>query len=104
MTNVFTWEFPSFDLAPVSDGLLNVVKTVHWIYRVTNGDHQNFLYGVCNLEAPQEGNFTHYEDITKLLVESWIAPYVDVEAMQVTLTDAIEKLINPPVITVHPNF
>lgn len=104
MAVTFAWTFPAMDVAPSEDGLSNVVKVVHWRYVATDGAYMAQSYGTA--EMPGAGQpFTDFADLTPEIVTGWVVASLGeaaVTEMQTSLSSQIERLKNPPVITMTP--
>lgn len=100
--NTKTWVIAQLDTAPSSDGLVDVVKTVHWRYQATETveDKTYFadIYGAMACGTPSETDFTAYPDLTEAKVIEWLESGLDVEALQASLDAQIENQKNPPII------
>ena len=102
MAITYTWSFPQFDVAKAEDGLTDVVKTIHWRYDATDGDHSAGVYGSAGLGAPDSGNFIPFANLTEAWAISAIA--LDVPAMQASLEAQIAAAKNPPIVPMTPPF
>jgi len=102
MAITYTWSFPQFDVAKAEDGLTDVVKTIHWRYNATDGDHSAGVYGSAGLGAPDSASFVPFANLTEAWAISAIA--LDVPAMQASLEAQIAAAKNPPIVQMTPPF
>ena len=104
MRAVYSWTFPYFDVAPNKSGLANVVKAIHWRYRLDKDGVFSEIYGSTGLDDPSASAFVPYDQIT----ESWAIDMVniknDVEQLQAALLQDIEAQKNPPVVQMEAPF
>lgn len=95
----FKWTFPQLECYPEKDGLKNVVKSVHWRYLGSDGEgHDVERYGTVDLGDADPKNFADFDALNEEVVASWIAPKVNVEALNKSMTEQIEVLRNPPTV------
>jgi hypothetical protein len=82
-------------VAKIQDGeLSNIIKTVHWRYQATDGEHTADVYGSVGLKAPDD-NFKPFEEVTEADVIAWLESKLDVEAMQSGLDAQLDAIANP---------
>jgi len=94
----FSWTISQLDTAPQSEGLIDVVKTVHYRYKGIDGDYQAETYGTYSCGEPSQSDFTAYPDLTEANVIGWLEVGLDVDAMQTNIETQIENLKNPPIV------
>jgi hypothetical protein len=94
----FSWTISQLDTAPQSEGLIDVVKTVHYRYKGIDEDYQAETYSTYACPQPSETDFTAYPDLTEADVIGWLEAGLDVEAMQTSIEAQIENLKNPPIV------
>ena len=103
---VFTWVIASLIVRPNTDGLSNVVSTVHWRYHAEYTDSNGTpeppvytaeIYGSYNPPLPTS-EFIPYEQLTKDIVIQWLEAGLDIQSLQSGLTAMIENKIVPPVV------
>lgn len=104
MTIAYTWEFSVFDTAPSADGLLNVVKTIHWRLNAEEDGYRSSVYGTASLSDPNPDNFVAYEDITKQWAIDATSSVIDVPAYEAVLAADIARQKNPPIVSSAPPF
>jgi hypothetical protein len=102
MATQFTWVINQMDTAPSLDGLADVVVTVHWTRTAeefVGGEPINVSsYGTMGCTTPSETDFTAYPDLTQAQVDSWLDAGLDVTAIDSSLQQQIDNIINPPII------
>lgn len=98
----YNWTIAALDCVPHTDGLTNVVQTVHW--RLDGSELVNermitgSVYATCTLPAPGD-EFVAFADLTPETVLGWIwANGVDKDATEAAVTSQIETQKNPPII------
>jgi hypothetical protein len=104
MTATFTWTFPSLDIVPSSDGLVDVIKTIHWRYMCSEGTYSTEFYGSVSLESPDPADYVEYDDIVKEDLELWVEDKLNIPDMQEGLLASLEAIKNPPIVSRTPNF
>lgn len=104
MTITYTWKISEIECIPAQGDLSNVVTNVHWRLDGTDGNNFSGVYGVTSLNAPTEGNFTAFEDLTEQQVTGWLETALgdNVAAYKTKIQEEINKLANPPVVTKTP--
>jgi len=106
MATQFTWEITRMDTKPQEDGLIDVVVTVHWIRNAeqfVGGEPISvYSYGTMGCTTPSPTDFTAYPDLTYDQVCGWLDAGLDVVAIDASLQQQIDDIINPPII-VLPN-
>ena len=107
MTNTYTWDIPQIDYAPTEDGLNKVAKVVHYRYTAVSDQvnaegnpYSSTAYGSIGLDAPESGNFTDFDSLTKEQVVSWVLAQLETDeaTLQAALDQHIENEVNPPVV------
>jgi hypothetical protein len=102
-TTVFEWVISELNCAVESEGLPDVINTIHWRYNATqiDGDKTYFanIYNVSSVAQPNPQNFIPYEDVTEAEVIGWLEEILPVESMQASLEANIALQINPVEVT-----
>lgn len=102
MAITYVWTVERIDCIPHVEGRDNVVLTVFWRVSATDGTHTTSTFGSQMIEHDPNGAFTPYDGLTNDLVIGWVKSVMtfttpaDVEE---NLALSIERLINPPVVT-----
>lgn len=104
MSVTYTWEFGSFEKAPLQDGLADVVKVIHWRLYAKEDQYVASVYGTVALDQPNQDNFIAYEDITKQWAIEAVSSKLDIPALELSLAGEIERHKNPPIISALPPF
>lgn len=105
ITYTFTWSIPALDVAPSQNGLDNVVKTIHWRYRITSSDDMSEeIYGTVGLGDPESSTFLSYDEITQPMVEQWLAGAINVKEMQDNMVAMLQNRRTPQLVTQSPPF
>ena len=102
-TTVFSWTISELNCAVESDGLPDVINTIHWRYNETQ-EHDGKLYfadtyGASSVAQPNPQNFIPYADVTEAEVIGWLEEILPVEAMQLALENNIALQITPKEVT-----
>jgi len=104
MTYTYHWDIKSFQVAPSSDGLTEVIKQVEWDYHCSDDNDSSLYSGYTNLSAPNSAEFISYEELTKDVLISWIKSHVNEDELKVVVRDQLERAKVPVVETRIPNF
>jgi hypothetical protein len=108
----FNWVISQLDSIPSLDGMDKVISTIH--YRAQKGynalsfegidkepiekEFYADTYGALSVDAPHEASFTPYDEVTKEMVEGWLADSLDTETIEANLDSQIENFLNPPIV------
>jgi hypothetical protein len=96
---MITWKVTAMDCYPQADGETDVVFVVHWSCVDTQDQYSANIYATCSIPAPS-GPFTPYADLTQDQVLGWVwANGVDKDATEAAVSQQLQNLINPPVVT-----
>jgi hypothetical protein len=99
----YKWVISAMNCAVESEGLPNVINTIHWRYNATKveGDKTYFAetYGAVNVSQPNPQNFTPYADVTEEEVINWLEQILPVKDMHSSLEANINLQINPVEVT-----
>jgi len=98
MATTYNWVISQLDTAPSSDGLSDVVKTVHWRYQATEDTYMADVYGSVGLSAPEAANFKPYASLTKDDVVAWLEANLNVDDLKNNLNGQIASQKNPPIV------
>jgi hypothetical protein len=102
-TTVFEWVISQLNCAVESDGLPDVINTIHWRYNATqvDGDKTYFadVYGSSSVAQPNPQNFVPYADVTEAQVIGWLEEILPVAEMQAGLEANIALQITPKEVT-----
>jgi len=104
MRTVYSWTFPYFDVAPSEDGLTNVIKTIHWRYRLDKDGFFSEIFGATGVDDPNVSSFIPYNQITELWAIQMVSLKTDVTQLQEALLQDIANQQNPPVVQMTPPF
>ena len=90
------------DSVPKEGELTDVVITVHWRRSATTivdeKEYNTDTYGAQSFTQTQSENFTPYDQLTYEQICGWLDGSMDVAAIDLSLYDQLENLINPPII------
>ena len=100
MANTYLWTIVQLDCATHIPEVQDYVVTAHWRYGVTNGTISTDMYGATGfIVDPETPNFIPYEDLQESDIIGWLEGTLDVPAMQTSLDNQLENIINPPIVS-----
>ena len=103
MTITYLWEIESLDCIPSIKNKLKVVSCVHWRINATDGTNNTTIYGAQSINYDENATFLSYDSLNKDMVVSWTQESMGIDAvtkLQETLDKQLERLANPPVISI----
>jgi hypothetical protein len=69
----FNWTISAAEREVNLDGLENVIKTIHWVYRGTDENGVTAeTYGATAIGNPDPENFTPWEEVTDPVAIGWL--------------------------------
>jgi kynureninase len=98
----FSFIISQLDSIPSIDGMDKVISVIH--YRAQKEYQEDVIhftadtYGALAVQAPHEASFTPYDEVTQVMVESWLNELLDAEAIEANLNGQIENFLNPPIV------
>ncbi len=98
----FTWVISQLDSIPSLDGMDKVISVIH--YRAQKEYQEDVIhftadyYNLLKVDAPHEASFTPYDEVTKEMVEGWLADSLDTVSIEANLDSQIENFLNPPIV------
>jgi len=96
----YTWNIISLKAKPSLNGLQNVISEIKWEYTGTDEDNNTFSIEMpIQISDPNVEEFVPYGQVTESMVISWLENSLDVEAMQQAIEDKINKIKNPPLVS-----
>ena len=98
MAITYKWQINQMQTAPSENGLVDVVKTIHWNYQAMDGNYDADSYGVMECITPSATDFTAYNDLTEEQVIEWLINGLNVNDLELNLIAQIENKKNPPII------
>jgi hypothetical protein len=104
MAYTYEWQIKQLQVAPIADGLTEVVKRVEWNYVCSDGKDSIFMPGYTDFSTPDSAEFISYEDLTKEDLISWIKSHVNEDELKVVVSTQLENSKKPVVETRIPNF
>jgi len=106
MANTYTWSFPSLSAYPSAEGETDVVFTVHWVLKGTDGNgHSGLVYGSIPVTYTAGGPFTPYASLTEAQVTSWTTEGLGadrVAELQANIDNQIQQQVSPTVVDLPP--
>lgn len=97
-----TWDVVKLEAYPEKDGLSNVVFTVHWTLKGTDGEYTGSVYGSVGVSLDVDNVYTPYNELTLTQVVGWVKDALGEEQVfeyEANVANQIENKKNPPVIT-----
>jgi hypothetical protein len=94
----YTWGIYKLDCAPSENGLIDVVKIVHW--RLAGVDENGVSASIDNsypLPSQIPEAFTDYSTLTEETVIGWLESNLDVGYLHTYLANEIASKYNPPI-------
>jgi hypothetical protein len=94
----YTWTISELDCAPSENGLIDVVKIIHW--SLTGVDENGVSASFSNsypLPSPTPESFTDYSTLTEETVIGWLESNLDVGYLHTYLVNEIASKYNPPI-------
>lgn len=100
MATVITWNISQLDCLPNTEVGNDYVITAHWSCNGVDGEYSARNYGTCSFSVQEGEEFVPYDELTQNQVLSWCwNSGVDKAATELSVEQAIENQINPPVVT-----
>lgn len=98
--NTYTWHIENLEVAPLENGLTDVVKKANfWVEAVSNDGIKAQHHAHVSLPTPSSENFTAYANITEENVLSWIRNTSSgVLSVEEILDEKIEQIRTPPLV------
>lgn len=96
MANSYSWVIGNLNAKIESDGMQNVIETIHWRLQATD-ENENVVdvYGSCGLDAPESESFISFDSLTQSDVEGWLESILDVDSLKAGLDSQFESIANP---------
>jgi hypothetical protein len=98
MAITYKWVINKLSTAPREGDLLDVVKTVSWVYQGIEGDIIVYQQGNYDCVTPSDTDFTAYPDLTFDQVCGWLEAAFNMPALQENINTQIYNIINPPIV------
>ena len=96
--NNYTWKVAAMEAAKNEEGLVDVVKTVHYTVDCSDGTENIGAYGSIGVPAPDAASFKPYDQLTEEEVIVWVKAQLNVEEVETQLANALELKKNPPIV------
>ena len=103
MAVAITWKIERLECRPRVGALENVVGKVHWRLFGHEGDIQESIYGLAEIELAGETSFTPFDRLTEEAVVAWVQDKLGARAVdghKASLARAVEARLDPPVVPV----
>lgn len=96
MPNTYSWVIGDLEAKIESDGMQNVIETVHWRLQGTDAnDNVADVYGSIGLEAPDAESFIEFDSLAQSDVEGWLEANLDVDSLKAGIDSQLELIANP---------
>jgi len=87
-----TWDVVSLPTIKTIGSLSDVVTSVHWTVKDTDGNHTGYCYGEIELAEPNSESFTAYVDITKNNAIAWAKAALGSDKVTAIETDVAKQI------------
>ncbi len=101
---IFKWIISAMECIEKDGDLQDVVITIHWRYAAEKEGVSTDMYGATSMPLPTGEDLTPYEELTKDQVCGWLEATLDVPAMEESLDNQLDLIINPINVTLQPPF
>lgn len=99
----YKWVISQLDCIPQDGSYTDVVVVCHWRRQATEivdgKDYFTECYGAQSFSSQDIQDFTPYDQLTFDQVCGWLESSLDVAAMDASLDQQIQNLINPPIVS-----
>jgi hypothetical protein len=100
----YNWVVHELEVAPVQGDLLNVITTIYWALKASDGTNVAVARGSANLSQPNPSDFVAFEDVSKEWALQNVAAQVDVENVKRGLAQRLLQQSSPERVIVKPTF
>lgn len=94
----YTWSIRTLQVAPMENGLANVVKLVHYTISAQDAQNTITLPGSTHVGPVIPGSFIPYENLTQSTVIQWIKDILGETATHNQLAVLLNEKANPPTV------
>lgn len=84
--------------SPNIDGLPDVVRKVHWYYKVTEGTNSGEKYYMTELSSPDPTKFIAYNTLQRETIWDWITATVDINQVNIEVVEQMAIRADPTTI------
>jgi hypothetical protein len=99
----FTWTIERLECRPQVGELENVVSKIHWRIFGFEGEVQESVYGLADVQLDEEVVFTPFDELTEDTVVPWMQDKLGidrVDGLKNSLTQTVNQRINRPVVPI----
>lgn len=82
MAITYDWVISSLDCYPEYQGHENVVFTIHWRRKATDGEHTVDVYGSQAITLDENSTFVPFDNLTKTKVVTWLESALGADAIK----------------------
>ena len=100
--NEITWKIEKLLVESKVDDLNKVVREVHWLCRIQDGQISDMAKNVLQVQLDHEQPFTQFQDLTPAQVWGWVYANVNKEAIEAELVQSIDLAKNPKFLHLTP--
>lgn len=101
----YKWEITAIDTAVSENSFENIVKVIHWRYRITNEDNISFeTYSSMALPSPNELSYINLDEITKDILITWLEENIDMVELKERVELGLLEETQPKIITTPINW
>lgn len=98
---IYKWEITAIDTAVNENGFENIVKVIHWRYKLTNENNVSFeTYGSMSLPSPNELFYIHLDEINQDILITWLEGNIDMIELKERVDLGLLEIIQPKIINV----
>lgn len=107
----FDWDFGDLTVAPLENGLKNVIKEVPWFLfareTADDGEVVELAKGLAVLPSPIVATFVPFKDVTKAWLKDCLlnaTPPVNVPVLKAELAAKVKIATTPPLVKLPPPY
>jgi hypothetical protein len=94
MTILYSWRIDSLDVIN-TDAVNNLVANVSYRYIGQTDQASAYVLGKLSIPYNPTANFIEFDSLTRDLVISWLEASINVTTLQSTISEKIDKILNP---------
>lgn len=98
----YFWIINQLDCEPQVGQIENYVTTVHWSYKVKEGDNYGTINGSTSFAVNEEQeDYVPFDELTQDIVEGWLENQLDMVALQDVVESELANCLH--IINTFPN-
>jgi hypothetical protein len=102
MSTIYKWIISSLECIPSSNGLENIVQTIHWRLNGNDGVNSAEIYNSISIDPPDPAEFIQYSSLTEEQVVTWLTDRLGeqgVSSAKAVVDTQLADLASPPVVS-----